>query len=186
MNRPGKILIGLAALALIGLGSMVRFVDMPPTHEPAVASGTGLMIPVAGVSAAQLQDTFGDPRGGGTRGHGALDIPAPRGTPVLAAGAGIIEKLFDSEAGGHTLYIRSADGRTIHYYAHLDDYGPDIAEGVTVARGQAIATVGSTGNASPEAPHLHFEIKAMAPGEPWYRGHAVNPYPLLAGKPSAR
>ena len=74
----------------------------------------------------------------------------------------------------------SPDGRWVYYYAHLDRYAPGLAEGQTIARGQPIASVGSTGDASPDGPHLHFEVKAMAPGETWHQGRAINPFPLLA------
>lgn len=150
--------------------------------EQVAASNGPLLIPVAGVAAAQLQDTFGDARGDGSRSHGALDIMAPRGTPVLAASAGTVEKLFTSKLGGLTIYIRRPGGGWVDYYAHLDHYAAGLAEGQSVARGQTIGAVGFTGDASPEGPHLHYEIKAMAPGEGWWQGKAVNPYPLLGGK----
>ncbi|RVT94983.1 M23 family metallopeptidase [Sphingomonas crocodyli] len=152
-----------------------------PAPEQVAPTGD-LVIPVAGVTAAQLQDTFGDARGDGSRSHGALDIMAPRGTPVLAASAGTVEKLFTSKLGGLTIYVRRTDGGWIDYYAHLDHYAPGLAEGQSVTRGQEIGAVGFTGDASPEGPHLHYEIKAMAPGEGWWQGKAVNPYPLLGGK----
>ena len=164
----------------------------PPPQLAAVPAGpaaavvaSGLVMPVAGVSPASLTDTFGDPRGeGGTRGHRALDIMAPRGTPVLAAADGRIEKIFESELGGHTIYIRSPNGRNMYYYAHLDSYAPVAREGAAVRAGTRIGSVGATGDASPEAPHLHFEIKRMQPGQPWHEGAAINPYPLLANKPA--
>lgn len=137
-----------------------------------------LVIPVAGISAAQLADTFDDARGE-ARVHDAIDIMAPRGTPVIAAAAGTVEKLFDSKLGGTTVYIRRTGGQWIDYYAHLDGYAPGLAEGQKIAQGQMIGTVGSTGDASPEAPHLHFAINAMVPGEGWWQGKAINPYPLL-------
>jgi murein DD-endopeptidase MepM/ murein hydrolase activator NlpD len=153
-------------------------------QPPAEPTPSGLTIPVANVRAADLTDTFGDPRGtDGERGHGALDIPAPRGTPVLAAAGGTIEKIFESELGGHTIYVRSPDRRFVYYYAHLDAYAPEAREGVYVAQGEQIGTVGSTGDADPAGPHLHFEIKRMQPGQPWYEGAGIDPYPLLAGKP---
>ena len=111
---------------------------------------------------------------------------APRGTLVVAAAPGTVEKIFESEAGGHTVYIRTDGGRWMQYYAHLDRYADGLHEGMQVTRGQIIGTVGSTGNADPEGPHLHFELKRMAPGEAWHQGRAINPYPLLAPAPPAR
>lgn len=137
-----------------------------------------LVIPVAGIAAVQLSDTFDDARGE-ARVHDAIDIMAPRGTPVIAAAAGTVEKLFTSERGGLTVYIRRPSGQWIDYYAHLDAYASGLAEGQKVRQGEAIGTVGSTGDASPDAPHLHYAINAMAPGEGWWKGRPVNPYPLL-------
>ena len=192
MNRFGRIMLALFVLVGIAVATMVRFgpgqapapaVPAPPPGPEALVTPSGLAIPVAGVQPGALYDSFGDPRGeDGKRGHGALDIPAPTGTPVLAAAAGTVEKLFESQNGGHTIYVRSPEGRFVYYYAHLDTYRPDLREGLAVARGQPIATVGSTGDANPAAPHLHFEIKRMAPGEKWYEGQGINPYPLLAGR----
>ena len=153
--------------------------------DAAEVTPSGLLIPVANVRAADLTDTFGDPRGAeGERGHGALDIMAPRGTPVVAAAGGTIEKIFESELGGHTLYVRSPDRRFVYYYAHLDGYAPGAKEGVYVTQGEALGTVGSSGDADPAGPHLHFEIKRMAPGEAWYEGTGIDAYPLLGGKPA--
>ena len=118
-------------------------------------------------------------RAGGARPHDAIDIMAARGRVVLAAADGRIEKIFCSEAGGRTLYERSPDGRTLYYYAHLDSYAPGLSEGQALRRGQTVATVGSTGNADEAAPHLHFAVHVMRPGEPWYGGRPINPYPLL-------
>ncbi|MGB3931099.1 MAG: M23 family metallopeptidase, partial [Sphingobium sp.] len=92
---------------------------------------------------------------------------------------GRIEKIFWSDEGGRTLYQRSSDGRLIYYYAHLDSYALGLREGMALRRGQQIASVGSTGNADPAAPHLHFAVHVMRPGEAWYGGRAINPYPLL-------
>jgi murein DD-endopeptidase MepM/ murein hydrolase activator NlpD len=159
----------------------------PPvvTHAPTrdlVVGPAGLAIPVLGVKAEQLQDTYSQARAGGARVHDAIDIMAPHGTPVVAAAPGIIEKLFFSKGGGGiTAYVRSPDGQWIHYYAHLQGYAPGLHEGQTVKRGDPIGAVGSTGNANPAGPHLHYAIHRMAPGEKWYDGKAVNPYPLLAG-----
>ena len=155
------------------------------TSNP-VASSSGLIIPVSGVRPDQLDDTFTQARESGIRTHDAIDILAPVGTPVLAAASGRIEKLFLSERGGKTIYQRSNDGHWIYYYAHLDAYRPGLAEGMAVKAGEQIATVGTTGNANPAAPHLHFAINAMAPGERWYQGTPINPYPLLAQTDDAK
>lgn len=140
-------------------------------------------LPVAGVRPEQLTDTFTQARAGGARLHDAIDIMAPRGTPVVAAVGGTVEKLFTSNAGGLTVYVRSPDRRTITYYAHLDAYVPGLAENQRVARGQQLGTVGFTGNASPTAPHLHFAIMQTTPQAQWWEPSvAVNPYPVLTGR----
>ncbi|MBX7540345.1 M23 family metallopeptidase [Qipengyuania sphaerica] len=139
-----------------------------------------LVIPVLNVRPSELSDTYSDARGGGERLHEAIDIMAPTGTSVVAAAPGVIEKLFTSDAGGLTMYIRSNDGRTIHYYAHLDKYADGLKEGQKVRRGQRLGAVGSTGNASPDAPHLHFAILQTTPDSEWWEpANPVNPYPLL-------
>lgn len=189
--RPGR--RGWAGIALailltiLFLRMCVRIVPSdgtrpsPPSPARPAAAETGeLLIPVEGVPPGALTDTFSQSRAGGKRPHDAIDIMAARGRAVLAAADGRVEKLFTSVDGGLTIYQRSADGRRIYYYAHLDGYVPGLAEGQRVRRGQKIATVGSTGNADPAAPHLHFAVHEMAPGERWYQGRAINPYPLLA------
>jgi murein DD-endopeptidase MepM/ murein hydrolase activator NlpD len=163
--------------------------EAPPAERPAEPAppsaetpGGALLIPVAGVRREALVDTFTQSRAQGRR-HDAIDIMAPRGTRVVAAAEGEVEKLFFSQGGGGiTIYVRSPDRRWSYYYAHLDHYAPGLAEGRHVSRGALIGFVGSTGDASPEAPHLHFAINAMAPGERWWQGTPVNPYPLLAGR----
>jgi murein DD-endopeptidase MepM/ murein hydrolase activator NlpD len=162
-----------------------RAAPTPPAAgpRPALVLGpTGVAIPVVGVKADQLQDTFTQARSGG-RVHDAIDIMAPHGTPVVAAAPGTLEKLFFSKGGGGiTAYVRSADGRWLFYYAHLQDYAPGLREGQAIRQGDPIGRVGSTGNANPAGPHLHFAIYRMQAGEKWYDGTAINPYPLLAGR----
>ena len=151
--------------------------------EGIVVGPAGLAIPVAGVKPDQLVDTYSQARAGGARVHDAIDIMAAAGTPVVAAAPGTVEKLFFSEGGGGiTAYVRSPDRRWIYYYAHLQDYAPGLREGQAVARGTPIGHVGSTGNANPAGPHLHFAVHRMSAGEPWHEGSPVNPYPLLAGR----
>jgi murein DD-endopeptidase MepM/ murein hydrolase activator NlpD len=160
----------------------------PPQARSGERSGlvlgpTGLALPVAGVRPAQLVDTFTQARAGGARIHDAIDIMAPAGTLVVAAAPGTVEKLFFSRGGGGiTAYVRSPDHQWVYYYAHLNDYAPGLREGQPVRRGDPIGTVGSTGNANPAGPHLHFAILHMRPGEKWHQGTPINPYPLLAGK----
>lgn len=150
-----------------------------PDFGPYSANG-GLIIPVQGIRANQLSDTFTQARANGARVHDAIDIMATLGTPVIAAAPGTIEKLFISKAGGLTIYQRSRDRRTIYYYAHLASYAPGLGEGQPVGRGQVLGAVGFTGNANPLAPHLHFAILQTVPGAKWYqRSLAINPYPLL-------
>jgi murein DD-endopeptidase MepM/ murein hydrolase activator NlpD len=185
---------GTGALTLVlavAFLSMVRISFQPatPMAEPVLAGpqagapavsandAAALIIPVEGVTAGQLHDSWGEARGGGTRAHHAIDILAEKGTPVLAAASGTVEKIFESVNGGHTIYVRTRGGATIHYYAHLDTYL--VSEKQSVAQGERIATVGNTGSAAGGAPHLHFEIKRMQPGEGWWQGENINPYPLL-------
>jgi len=149
--------------------------------EQVVVGPSGLAIPVTGVKADQLSDTYDDARGAGRR-HDAIDIMAAEGTPVIAAADGKVEKLFSSVRGGTTVYVRSPDQKWMYYYAHLQRYAPGLHEGQDVKRGQVIGLVGHTGDASAAGPHLHFAINTMGPGERWWQGTAINPYPLLAGK----
>jgi murein DD-endopeptidase MepM/ murein hydrolase activator NlpD len=114
--------------------------------------------------------------------HEALDIIAPRNTKVLAVEDGRIQKRFTSKAGGLTIYEFDPTEIFAYYYAHLDRYADGIREGQTVKRGDVIGYVGSTGNASPDAPHLHFAIFRIGPERHWWKGEAINPYPVLAGR----
>jgi murein DD-endopeptidase MepM/ murein hydrolase activator NlpD len=155
----------------------------PTPRTELVLGPTGLAIPVVGIEPEQLTDTYTQSRASGARVHNAIDIMAPHGTPVVAAAPGTVEKLFFSQGGGGiTAYVRSPDGAYMFYYAHLKAYAPGLQEGQVVKQGDAIGLVGSTGNANPGGPHLHFAINRMAAGEKWYDGTPINPYPLLAGK----
>ncbi|HEX9950192.1 MAG TPA: M23 family metallopeptidase [Rubricoccaceae bacterium] len=142
---------------------------------------SGLVIPVAGVGPGDLVDTFDDARSEG-RIHDAIDILAPRGTPVIAAAAGTVARVFESERGGLTVYVLLPDRRTVHYYAHLDTVAPGIDAGAAVRQAADIGTVGSTGNASPEAPHLHFAVWRAPSAAAFWDGEAANPYALLTNR----
>ena len=141
-----------------------------------------LSMPLAGVDPAQLHYPFDDARGEG-RGHEAIDIAAPLGTPVLAVDAGVVVKLFTSVRGGLTVYQFDSRSELAYYYAHLDAYAEGLAEGQVLARGDLIGYVGYSGNANALAPHLHFAVFQLGPEKLWWKGTAINPYPLLGGHP---
>ncbi|TWQ08281.1 M23 family metallopeptidase [Xanthomonas vasicola] len=152
----------------------------PTATADTATPGSSLLIPVQGISANQLQDTFTDARSQG-RVHDAIDILAPTGTAVVAVADGTVEKLFTSDRGGLTVYQFEPGGTYCYYYAHLERYADGLAEKQSIKRGQVIGYVGSTGNANPAAPHLHFEIHRLGPEKEWWKGEALNPYPALHG-----
>ena len=138
-----------------------------------------LEVPVQGMPRNQLRDSFDEGRAGGLRRHEALDIMAPRGTPVRSVEGGRIAKLFKSVAGGLTIYVFDQTERFAYYYAHLDRYADGLREGQAVARGEVIGYVGSTGNAAEDAPHLHFAIFQLGEDRKWWQGTPINPYHVL-------
>jgi len=137
----------------------------------------GLEFPVAGAPRT-MTDSFDDPRGL-VRRHHAVDIMAPRGSPVRAVDAGTIVKLASGGAGGTAIYQFDGTELYCYYYAHLQGYAPGLHEGQEVARGEVIGYVGTTGNALENAPHLHFAISRLDERKEWWNGTPVNPYPLL-------
>ena len=149
------------------------------TGEVAELLAKRLAIPVSGIPASALRSTYDQARGGGSRVHQAMDILAPRGTPVVAALEGRVVKLFTSAAGGLTIYQFDPEERFCYYYAHLDSYAPDLAEGQIVKRGQVIGYVGTTGNSPPGTPHLHFAIYKLGPDKKWYDGEPLDPFLVL-------
>lgn len=161
--------------------------DSNDVSAPPASESVQLLVPVLNVRPSDLSDTYSASRSGGERLHEAIDIMAPKGTSVIAAGPGEIEKLFTSDAGGLTIYVRSPDRQTIHYYAHLDEYAQGLREGMRVRRGQRLGSVGSSGNADANAPHLHFAIlRTTEDAEWWEPANAVNPFPLLTGQATAQ
>lgn len=136
-----------------------------------------LRVPVEGVKAADLRGSFDESRGG--RRHEAIDIAAARGTRVLAVADGTLIKLFTSVPGGLTVYQFDSTQRFAFYYAHLDRYADGVREGMPLRRGDVIGYVGSTGNARPEAPHLHFALFRLGPARQWWKGEAVDPRPAF-------
>lgn len=137
-----------------------------------------LELPVQGINRSDLRDTYNETRGG-TRKHEALDVLAPRHTPVLAVEDGTIAKLFFSDAGGITIYQFDASGTFCYYYAHLQRYADGLKEGAAVKRGDVIGYVGTTGNAPRETPHLHFAIFKLGEDKHWWQGTPVDPYSVL-------
>jgi murein DD-endopeptidase MepM/ murein hydrolase activator NlpD len=155
--------------------------NIPSPDQALGASYVGklnLIIPVAGVRPEQLLDTFADARSEG-RVHDAIDIPAPAGTPVVAAADGEIIKLFQSERGGTTIYQLSPDKKLVFYYAHLQGYADGLVPGKLVRQGEVIGYVGDTGNAGTGNYHLHFSISVVADPKRYWEGTNINPYPLL-------
>jgi murein DD-endopeptidase MepM/ murein hydrolase activator NlpD len=145
-----------------------------------------LMVPVAGVRPEQVHDSFLDPRSGG-RVHHAVDILAPRGTPILAADDGRVLRLRRNTLGGITIYAVDPADRYVYYYAHLERYARALAEGQAVTKGQIIGYVGTTGDAPPNVPHLHFQMMRRPNAVRWWDGPPVDPKPYLAlpGRPLA-
>ena len=136
------------------------------------------MIPVAAAKLARIPDSFEDARDGQRR-HHAIDIMAPRGTPVIAADEGHVLKLRTGGAGGITIYAVDPKSRFVYYYAHLDRYRKGISEGEAIAQGDTIGFVGTSGNAPPDTPHLHFQVMRMPEDGRWWTGIPVNPRPLF-------
>ncbi|MFP5392902.1 MAG: M23 family metallopeptidase [Gammaproteobacteria bacterium] len=163
------------------LRPLARELPLPSVQGPdntAAAPGAKLLVPVEGIKAAQLTDTYDQPRGA-ERHHEALDIMAPKGTKVIAVADGKVAKLFNSKPGGLTVYQFDPQDKYAYYYAHLDRYAENLKEGQPIKRGDLIGYVGVTGNSDPNAPHLHFAVFELTPTKEWWKGTPVNPYPLM-------
>ena len=181
------VLLYLKVTSQLAIRPAPAAVVVPSTHPPPLPFPSSpprvgpmsetLVIPVAGVRAEKLRESFAEARAGHE--HGAIDIMAPRGTPVVAAVDGTIRKLFVSGAGGLTIYEADVADERIYYYAHLDAYASGVAEGQRVLHGDVIGYVGTSGNAPPNTPHLHFAISILPPTKEWWKGEAIDPYPLL-------
>ena len=162
------------ALAVLGAVSAIA----AATDGPALLAARPLMVPVQGIAPQALADTYTQARGT-SRKHEAMDIMAPRGTPVVAVDDGKLVKLFRSVPGGLTVYQFDPSGQLAYYYAHLDRYADGLKEGTVLKRGQVIGYVGVTGNAAPDGPHLHFAVFRLGPEKLWWKGEPVNPYAAL-------
>lgn len=150
------------------------------TPEAALAAKE-LIIPVKGIDPSRVRDSYTAGRGGG-RTHDAVDIMAPRGTPVIAADSGTILKLRTNDAGGITIYQLDPAERFVYYYAHLDRYQDGLAEGMAVRKGAVLGFVGTTGNAPKDLPHLHFQVMLYRGRGQYWGGEPVNPHPYFKGK----
>lgn len=160
---------------------------LPEGIEPgtplALLYARSLMVPVHGVRPDQVANSFD--AGRGSRQHNALDIPAPRGTPVVAADAGRILRLANSASGGISLYQLDPEQRFVYYYAHLDRFRSGLRAGMEVAQGEVLGYVGTSGNAPPHLPHLHFQVMLYRPGRYW-EGEPLNPFGLFVRPGQAR
>lgn len=183
-----------AALALAALATPAhaqhRLLGTPVTQARSLATaGAGVatagrsesaavLVPVEGISRSQLRDTYNQARSEG-RTHHAIDIHAPRGTPVVAVTDATVLKLHQGARGGIAVYLLDDDGRTRYYYAHLDGYAEGLREGQRVEQGEVIGYVGDTGNAQPGDYHLHFSIAILDDADRWWQGRNLNPYDVL-------
>ena len=160
-----RLSVSIAGLwvALLAAGATSSILEMTP--------------PIRGLALANLRDSFAEVHNGHL--HEAIDIMEPRGTPVLAVASGTILKLFLSQPGGKTIYQADEMRVYCYYYAHLEGYASGLLQGTRVKHGDVIGFVGSTGNADPSAPHLHFAIFELGPERLWWKGTAVDPYPGL-------
>ena len=160
-------------------------VKLPPpvmveSNPVMVESNNGaphLAMPVQNVDPVKLTSAFNEIHSGHP--HEALDIMAPRGTPVSAVAEGNVVKLFTSKEGGLTVYQFDNSRTWCFYYAHLDRYAPNLKAGMLLRTGDVLGYVGSTGNASADAPHLHFAVFRLGPEREWWKGTAIDPLPLL-------
>jgi murein DD-endopeptidase MepM/ murein hydrolase activator NlpD len=156
----------------------------PVTSLTALSAGTtlellrnrDLALPIDAASVDAMQGGFEERRDAGGRGHEAVDIRAPRNTPVRAVDDGVIAKLFNSKAGGITLYQYDPSGRFCYYYAHLERYADGIKEGQRISRGEVLGYVGTSGNAPPNTPHLHFAVFELDAERRWWKGRPIDPY----------
>jgi murein DD-endopeptidase MepM/ murein hydrolase activator NlpD len=151
-----------------------------PAGLPGASSATKLRVPIDGVSIASFKGGFAEVRGGHP--HEAVDVVVPRGTPIHAVQDGTIAKLFFSKRGGTTIYQFDPDERLCYYYAHLERYADGLHDGQHVTQGEVIGYVGTSGNAPPDTPHLHFAIFELNADRKWWHGRPLDPYLVFTEK----
>ena len=140
-----------------------------------------LRLPIDGAIVTAMEGGFAEPRDGHARRHEAVDMLAPRDTPVHAVENGTIARVFFSKAGGNTIYQFDPAGRFCYYYAHLNRYAGSLHDGQSVSKGDVIGYVGTSGNAPPNTPHLHFAIYRLDAHKRWWQGTPIDP--ILVFKP---
>ena len=145
-----------------------------PAESTGDQSSSRLQAPIDGMNIEALKGGFSEVRG--NRGHEAVDILKPRGTPIHAVTDGTIAKLFFSKQGGNTIYEFDRDGRLCYYYAHLERYADGLHDGQSVSRGEVLGYVGTSGNAPPGTPHLHFAVFELTADRKWWQGRPLDPY----------
>jgi len=164
--RANPLYIAIAGRGVLLLNAATSYHMAPMTVSP-----------INGLKTGNLRDSFNEIHHGHR--HAAIDIMEPRGTPVHAVVDGTIRKIFFSKGGGNTIYEFDRSATYCYYYAHLDHYAEELHEGKLISRGDVIGYIGSTGNASPDAPHLHFAVYALGQDKRWSKGTPLDPYPLL-------
>lgn len=200
MMRAAVVFPAAKALATLSMVSLAACLPVPVRTEPtpespppasvttppreamrlapeAALAAKALIIPVEGVDPSRVRDSYTAARGGRT--HDAVDIIAPRGTPVIAADAGTIIRLRQNEAGGITIYQLDPEERFVYYYAHLDRYEKGLVEGMSIKQGNVLGFVGTTGNAPKDTPHLHFQVMLYRGRGQYWGGEPINPHPYL-------
>ena len=139
-----------------------------------------ILVPVAGANMTHVEDSFNEPRDG-DRVHRAIDILAPRGTPILSADDGRIIRMTTSTLGGISMYTVDPEQRIVYYYAHMDHYNDAMTTGKTISKGDTLGFVGTTGNAPKDTPHLHFQVMRWPADGKYWNGEPINPFDLLGG-----
>ena len=177
-NPPRRVAAGESGNGVVVPLSTMGVIDGSAEADVTYLRTRRLLLPVAGIRGDQLTDSFDEGRDG-LRRHHAIDILAPRGTPVLAADDGRILRVSWNSLGGNTVYATDADSRIVYYYAHLDRYRDGLEAGMRLTKGDTIGFVGTTGNAPKDIPHLHFQIMRMPHDGKYWNGDPIDPYPIL-------
>ena len=164
------------------LSTVARVTDYSSMSDVEYMVARGILLPVAGADIARVPDSFYEPRDT-YRIHHALDIFAPRGTPIISADDGVVLRMTTTTLGGISMYVVDTQARLVYYYAHLERYNDAVRPGNTIARGDTLGFVGTTGNAPKNLPHLHFQVMRFPVDGRFWNGEPVNPFNALGGIP---